>query len=284
MKKTFLAMAAALLTLSINSYASETPRIISAGSTVTELIYALGAENTLVAVDSTSKHFVEGSNIPQVGYHRQLSTEGLLALAPNMIIGSPEMGPETTINSLSSAGVQIEKVSTGIDRAALNQRVDQVAALTGTEAKAAELKQQINARLDKLETHPLEQAPKVIFVMLSEGRPITVAGKGTPVDAVIELAGAENPASTQFDSYKPMSIESVLELQPDYILISDRTLGIMGGIDTVMAKMPLLAATPAGINQQIIPIPGRAIIGGFGLESLELSEDLHQQFGLGITQ
>ncbi|GAL09939.1 periplasmic hemin-binding protein [Vibrio astriarenae] len=66
MKKTFLAMAAALLTLSINSYASETPRIISAGSTVTELIYALGAENTLVAVDSTSKHFVEGSDIPQV--------------------------------------------------------------------------------------------------------------------------------------------------------------------------------------------------------------------------
>ncbi|MDR9831508.1 ABC transporter substrate-binding protein [Vibrio sp. FNV 38] len=287
MNKTFLCqqMVALIgaLALATSAYADD-PRIISAGSTVTELIYALGAENTLVAVDSTSKSLVEGNDIPQVGYHRQLSTEGLLALAPDIIIGSPEMGPDTTISSLESAGVQIERVTTGIDREDLNQRVDHVAQLTGRESKAIALKQDINLRLDRLEAQPLSISPKVIFVMLSEGRPITVAGSGTPVDAVIELAGGTNPASTQFNSYKPMSIESVLDLEPDYILISERTLGIMGDINEIIVKMPLLAATPAGLNNQILPIPGSAIIGGFGLESLSLSESLHEQFKSGKTQ
>ncbi|MGL6258897.1 heme/hemin ABC transporter substrate-binding protein [Vibrio sp. WXL210] len=283
-KAPIIALVSALATHSTAIAQSHTPRIISAGSTVTELIYALGAEESLVAVDSTSRTFVRGSDIPQVGYHRQLSTEGLLSLAPDMIIGSSEMGPETTIASLSNAGVQVETISTGIDREDLNQRVEHIARLTGKEQKAAVLKRQINVRLDTLEANPLTHSPKVVFVMLSEGRPITVAGSETPVDAVIELAGATNPASAQFESYKPMSIEAVLDLQPDYILIAERTLEAMGSIDDIMAKMPLLAATPAGMNGQIIPIPSRAIIGGFGLESLALAETLHAQFESGRAQ
>ncbi|CAM4342232.1 heme/hemin ABC transporter substrate-binding protein [Vibrio agarivorans] len=275
-KKTLIAAIATLL-VSLPSMAKDV-RIISAGSTVTELIYALGAQDKLVAVDSTSQSFVAETDIPQVGYHRQLSTEGLLALAPSIIIGSPEMGPETTITSLKNAGVDVETVSTGIDRASINNRIDQVAMLTDTQNKAQALKADINQRLDSLEGQTLQAPPKVIFVMLSEGRPITVAGQNTPVDAVIKVAGANNPASPQFESYKPMSVEAVLELQPDYILIAERTLGTMGSIDEIIAKMPLLAATPAGANNNIIPIPGRAIIGGFGLESLTLAETLHERF------
>nr|WP_086939131.1 ABC transporter substrate-binding protein [Thaumasiovibrio occultus] len=286
MKKSILTTAL-MLSLSFGASAqadNKEPRIISAGSTVTELVYALGAEDTLVAVDLTSRHFVEGTDIPQVGYHRQLSAEGLMALAPDMLIGSSEMGPETTISTLTNAGVDIEIVTTGIDRADLNTRIDQVAKLTGSEANAPALKDKVNARLDVLENQTLDNAPSVIFVMMAEGRPMTVAGKNTPVEAVIELAGAVNPTAEQFESYKPMSLEAILELQPDYILVSERNWDSMGGFDGILEKMPLLAATPAGQNHNLIKIPGTAIIGGFGLQSLELAETLHNTFQAGSAQ
>lgn len=69
---------------------SKTERIISAGSAVTEIIEALGAQDQLVAIDVTSEQ-PKGRALPVVGYHRQLSTEGLMALQPSLLIGSDEM-------------------------------------------------------------------------------------------------------------------------------------------------------------------------------------------------
>ena len=59
--------------------------------------------------------------------------------------------------------------------------------------------------------------------MIHEGRPANVAGKGTSVDEIIQLAGAINPASAFFTSYKPLAFESLLAMQPDVILVSERS-------------------------------------------------------------
>ena len=53
-----------------------------------QLILALGGEQSLVATDISS---VEPKNLPRVGYHRALSAEGILSLAPTRLIGSDEM-------------------------------------------------------------------------------------------------------------------------------------------------------------------------------------------------
>ncbi|GAK87639.1 periplasmic hemin-binding protein [Vibrio ponticus] len=60
----------------IRSRTSTKNRIISAGSSITELLVALGAKDQLVALDVTSKHFNTEQQLPLIGYHRQLSPEG----------------------------------------------------------------------------------------------------------------------------------------------------------------------------------------------------------------
>ena len=73
-KKHILSMAAMSLALSAPTAMAddvEQPRIISAGSAVTELVLALGAEEQLVAIDVTS-HFPQSENLPKIGYHRNL--------------------------------------------------------------------------------------------------------------------------------------------------------------------------------------------------------------------
>ncbi len=253
-------------------------RIISAGSAVTELIYALEAQQQLVAADVTSKFFIKDSDIPQVGYHRQLSAEGLLALNPTHLIGSNEMGPETTIDRLKSSQVEVVIVPSGNTVSDLYNRIDMVAQITDTKQKAAALKQKVAQQISQLESKQQQHSPKVIFLMLSKGRPATVGGSDTTIDNIISLSGANNPASQYVSSYKPVSMEAIIEMQPDYILVSERVWQSMAEEAGILKAFPLLAATPAGKAGSILPIPGHALIGGFGLESIRLSQNLAETF------
>jgi len=265
-----------LLLLPLSGFAEQ--RIISAGASVTELIYALGAEKKLVAVDSTSRNFTKGSQIPQVGYHRSLSTEGLLSLNPTLLLGSNEMGPETTLAKLESANVNVVVVPPGDEIANLYSRIDTVAKLTDTREKAEQIKQQVADSVEQLQNASLKEKPSVLFLLINEARPLSVGGDKTPVNKIISLSGASNPAADEVESYKPISLEAIIAMEPDYILVSEYAWKKHGGAEGVLKLYPLLKLTPAGEKKQILAIPGGALSGGFGLQSIKLAKTLHDKF------
>ncbi|WP_105902137.1 heme/hemin ABC transporter substrate-binding protein [Vibrio gangliei] len=245
-------------------------RIISAGSTVTEIVEALGATSQLVAIDVTSQQ-PSDKTLPVVGYHRQLAAEGLLALQPTRLIGSEEMGPDTTLNTLKQAGVSVDVVNSQNTVEGLDKRIDKIAALTDTENEAQIIKDKVHQQVKTLSSHQPEYKKKALFLLIHEGRPANVAGSDTTPDALIRLIGAENPAST-LTSYKPISVESMVQMQPDVILVSGRSFDELGGAQAVLDKMPMLAATPAGKHLNIITIDGKALVGGLGLKTLAEAE------------
>ncbi|MFA0569661.1 heme/hemin ABC transporter substrate-binding protein [Vibrio gallaecicus] len=263
----------AVNTASANDLANQ--RIISAGSAVTELIIALDATDKLVAVDVTSR-FPESNALPKIGYHRQLSAEGLIALQPTVIIGSDEMGPDSAVSQLKSANVDVQIVNTEASIDGLLDRIDQIANLTGSQNKAQAVKKNVAEQVNALESNQVtkKDAKTVLFLLLHEGRPANVAGKETTPNAIIELAGGINPAST-LTSFKPLSMESMVEMQPDVILVSGRSYKKMGGADAILKSLPMLAATPAGMNKQIITVDGSALVGGLGLRSLSEAKRLN---------
>ena len=254
----------------------EQPRIISAGSAVTELVLALGAEEQLVGIDVTSR-FPQSEDLPKIGYHRNLSAEGLLALEPTTLIGSDEMGPDNAISQLKSAGVDVEIVNTEANVEGLLKRIDQIAKITHTEDHSQQVKADVNQKIAVLKANqvPKNEAKKVLFLLLHEGRPANVAGGETSPNAIIELAGGINPAAQSLTSYKPLSMESLVEMQPDVILVSGRSYQKMGDADAILKSLPMLAATPAGMNKQIITVNGSALVGGLGLESLSEAKRLN---------
>ncbi len=273
----FLGLSFALLstTLSWPLQAAQ-ERIISAGSAVTELILALHAEQSLIAVDVTSQ-LPEGQQLPKIGYHRRLSAEGLLALSPTKLIGSDEMGPAPVLQQLKSTGVDIEVVNTQANVDGLKARIDQIAAILNKPQEAQQLKSLVDQQVQNLKANqPTNQKKKVLFLLIHEGRAANVAGTDTTPDAIINLAGAINPAADKITAYKPLSSESMVEMQPDVILVSGRSFEKLGGPDAIIKMMPLLAATPAGQNKQIMTIDGAALVGGLGLKSLAEAKRLNQ--------
>ncbi|ALM72841.1 heme/hemin ABC transporter substrate-binding protein [Vibrio vulnificus] len=278
MKKTMiLGLSFALLStaLSMPLQAAQ-ERIISAGSAVTELILALHAEQSLIAVDVTSQ-LPDGQQLPKIGYHRRLSAEGLLALSPTKLIGSDEMGPAPVLQQLKSTGVDIEVVNTQANVDGLKARIDQIAAILNKPQEAQQLKSLVDQQVQSLKANqPTNQKKKVLFLLIHEGRAANVAGTDTTPDAIINLAGAINPAADKITAYKPLSSESMVEMQPDVILVSGRSFEKLGGPDAIIKMMPLLAATPAGQNKQIMTIDGAALVGGLGLKSLTEAKRLNQ--------
>lgn len=271
------------LSLALLSAAFTTPlfaaqeRVISAGSAVTELILALKAEQSLVAVDVTSQ-LPEDYELPKIGYHRRLSAEGLLALSPTILIGSDEMGPAPVLQQLKSTGVSIDIVNTQANVEGLKARIDQIATILNKPDEAKELKASVDRQISSLaHNQPNEQSKKkVLFLLIHEGRAANVAGSDTTPDAIIQLAGAINPAARHITSYKPLSAEAMVDMQPDIILVSGRSYEKLGGPDAIINMMPLLAATPAGKSKQIITIDGSALVGGLGLKSLAEAKRLNQ--------
>ena len=65
-------------------------------------------------------------------------------------------------------------------------------------------------------------------------------------------------------------------MQPDIILLSTRTASKIKNMQDLIAKMPLIAATPAATNDALLTIKGTALIGGLGLESVDEALKLNQ--------
>ena len=93
-------------------------RIVSVGGAVTEILYALGKEQAIVGIDTTSLYPPQAQKEkPSVGYMRQLSAEGVLGLRPSMILAIEGSGPRETLavleaaKSLTEAGAKIVGVN-----------------------------------------------------------------------------------------------------------------------------------------------------------------------------
>ncbi|WP_305370847.1 heme/hemin ABC transporter substrate-binding protein [Photobacterium leiognathi] len=282
-RRTLLKTSLLTITLGLSSFSyantdtHTNTKIISAGASITQIINALNAQDQLVAVDLTSKTLVDKS-VPKVGYHRQLSAENLMSLSPTNVIGSDEMGPQSTLDLLKQSGVSVDVVNSGETVKDLLQRIDQIASLTHHQQRAEVLKEKLNKQLNEIKqaTANIKTAKKVLFLMIHDGRPINVAGSNTTADSIISLAGAVNPAAESVSNYKPISAEAIVTMQPDIILLSTRTASKIKSMKDLVKQMPLIAATPAATNNALLTINGTALIGGLGLESVNEALRLNQ--------
>lgn len=253
-------------------------RIVSIGPATTELILALGGEQSLVATDVSSP---DPRGVPKVGYHRALAAEGILSLAPTLVVGSDEMGPSSTLDQLRRAGVEVKVMATAPTLANLNERIDTLAGLLNDQAAGDKLKAEIATQSDTLAAQAKQNKPlRVAFLLLHKGQPTSIAGGNTTASALVTLAGGVNPVA-QLHDYKPVSTESLIKLQPDLVLVSGRDWQQYQDPETVLSQVPALSATPAGKNRAIHAIDGHALQGGLSLRSLQQANQIAQWIKLG---
>lgn len=251
----------ALFTISLSGAAAETvpTRIISVGGSVTEIVYALGQEHRLVARDTTSNYPPEARSLPDVGYVRRLSPEGLLSVEPDMILAEEGAGPPETFDVLVSSGLPIVTVPMGYDVPAVQTKIRAVSEALGVAQAGEELALQVAADVEEAIRVASLRDQSVLFVLSMQGDRIMAAGANTAAQGVLELAGARN-AISGFDGYKLVSNEAVLTAAPDVILMmQSHRKGAVSPADVLVH--PAIAATPAGRNQAVLQMDGMLLLG-----------------------
>ena len=235
-------------------------RIVSLGGTVTELVFALGAGADVIAVDASSSFPPEVRGLAQVGYHRNLSAEGILALNPTLLIATEELGPPAVVTQLRSAGVRLEVLTSGTTPEAATERMVALGQILGRVEEAQALIATFGAALAR-ERAATEDRPASLFLYARGAHQVMVAGRATSAERLLALAGIPN-AATSFEGFRPYSAETLIASQPAFLVMTEGGLGSVGGLDALLA-MPGVAATPAGQHRRVVVVDDLAAL-GFG--------------------
>ncbi|EXJ16454.1 Periplasmic hemin-binding protein [Imhoffiella purpurea] len=268
------------LTLSLSPGAvPAAERLVSVDGAATEIIYALGRESRLVGVDTTSTYPPETRSLGSVGYKRRLSAEGLLSLSPDLILATEDAGPPEVLNQVRSAGVEVRLIPDAATPEGLNEKIEAVAEALDAQDSGQDLIARVGRQLERIAraVGEVERPPRVLFLMVVGSGIDHSAGRGAPVDTLIRLAGGENVLHASMEDYKPLSPEAALAAAPDVILVSNRALEDLNGVDGVLGRAGL-AATPAGQARRVIALDS-ALLFHFGPRIAQAAEQLAGELG-----
>jgi iron complex transport system substrate-binding protein len=234
-------------------------RYVCLGGALTEAVFALGAGGSVVGVDSGSTWPTAADALPDVGYQRALSAEGVLALAPTRVLLTDEAGPPAAVEALAGA-VPVTRLPVAHDGAAAVARLRAIGDAIGRDASP--LADQLAAELAEVSRQAalLTRRPRVLFVYARGAGALTVAGRGTAADGMIRLSGAINAMDAE--RYTPLTAEAALGAAPDVVLVTTTGLQSLGGEAGLWAS-PGLALTPAGAARRLVVHEDLALL-GFG--------------------
>lgn len=248
-------------------------RLVAIGGSLTEIVYALGEEERLAARDTTSVFPPAATELPDVGYMRQLSPEGVLSVDPSAILALEDSGPPETMAVLEKASVPLVVVPEAYDREGILRKIAIVGNALGVPDKAAALADKVGADIRAAEkrAQAISEPRRVLFVLTMQGGRIMGSGTGTAANGIIEMAGGVN-AIQAFQGYKQLTDEAVIEARPDVILMMDRAGAQTPSPEDTFAN-PALAATPAAADHAVVHMDGAYML-GFGPRTADAIRDL----------
>lgn len=259
--------------------ASNVKRIVSIGSSVTEIIVALGQASKLVAIDSTSATIEGAGGLPDVGYLRMLSAEGVLSQGPDLICATNDSGPPEVIDTLKQSGIPFALIPQLPSIEGILAKISLLGTLLDAEETARKVSDELKQKAQALATQVAGydgRKPRVLFILNHAEDRLIAGGARTGAHTVIELAGGENVAAAM-TGYKPVAVESLMDNQPDYIFMMTGG-GLAPDPDKVFAH-PAIANSPAAKNRALRLFDGAYLL-GFGPRTIaaagELATFIHQ--------
>jgi len=194
-------------------------RIVSLVPSVTEALYALGAEARLVGVTDFCDYPPAARGKPSVGGMINPNLEAIVALQPDLVIATTEGNREETFAQLKRLGIPTYLVAAHRVRD-VTDLIARLGALTGSQHAAGPLLARFERRIAAVAqaVAPLPR-PRVLYVLWPE--PLIVPGREALVTELIRLAGGESVTAGEADAYPRYSLESAVAKAPEVILLAN---------------------------------------------------------------
>ncbi|MCG7533779.1 ABC transporter substrate-binding protein [Pseudoalteromonas sp. OOF1S-7] len=214
-------------------------RIVIAGGSLTDIVFALGGGKDVVAVDTSSTSPLQATQLPKVGYYRDLAAEGVLSQHPELILALQGSGRPEVLTQLRSTGVTLNLYDKPTNINELFNLIGQLGRDLNRQSQA----QGLIARLKQ--TLPAKAPPSslsALFILSAGDRGVTVAGPETVPDLLFGYTGIRNLATAP--GYKPFNREAMLVSAPDFLVAPSHVVYSLGGPEQ-FCQQSALALLPA---------------------------------------
>ncbi len=218
-----------LLVSPIHAVAAEpvARRVVTLSPHLAELVYAVGAGDTLVGVSAYSDFPEPVRALPQVGDAFMVDQEQLALLRPDLILAWYSGTPAATVEKLRKQGFDVVRVRTR-SLADVAEAIDTIGRLTGRDSAARAVRNRFESQLAALNAAADEQPPIRVFYQISQRPLYTVNGRHYASE-LIERCGGENIFADLGELAPMVTEESVLARDPEVI--------VTGGSDAAAADL-----------------------------------------------
>ena len=192
------------------------PRIVSLAPAVTETLFALGEGGAVVGVSQYCDYPPAATHLPKVGTFLTPNVEAIAALRPDLIIGPGLSSSRREVRTLEAMGYPTLTVDDD-SLAGIEQSITRIGARTGQQKAAVTLLATIQDHIEDVRARLAHTRPRTV-VMLVGHEPLVAVGRGTFLDDLLHLAGADNIADLSAQSWPRLSIEYIIAMRPEVIL------------------------------------------------------------------
>ena len=189
--------------------------IVSLAPATTEMLYAVGAGDRVVAVDERSDYPENAPVTALSGYTPNL--EAILGYAPDLVVLSDDNGD--IISGLERSGVEVLQLPAAQTLDDTFTQLEQVGAATGHVGEAAELVAQMRVEIDEIVASvPERETPLTYFHELDDT--FYTVTDDTYIGEIYSMLGLTSVA-TGDNPYPQLSEELIIDADPDLVLLAD---------------------------------------------------------------
>lgn len=252
----------------------EPQEIASMAPSVTETLFAVGADERVVGVTTSDNYPEEVTEIEKVGDYSEINVEKVLELETDLLFVSFDTTAERADELEEQTNAEVVVVDPGTLEEVLSS-IELVAEAAGEPENGRELADELRAELDEIEEAVAGEPEPTVFYEVY-GDPLQTVGPGSFIDDAINVAGARNIAADTNEAYPTYSAETVIERDPDHYLV-----GSFSGTNVeAVAERPgfseLSAVTEGNvstIDDDLISRPGPRIVEGVR----QIAESVHPE-------
>lgn len=191
-------------------------RVAALSPGATELIYAAGAGDDVVAVVSYSDYPEAAKSVPSVGSHTRLDLERLISLKPDLVLAWGTGNPTEQINTLQRLGMLVYYVEPH-EFEDIARDIDNLGKLAGTSQQANKAAERFRTGIDALRQR-YKNAPRVNTFYQVWDEPLMTINGTHYISKVINLCGGDNVFADSPRLVPRLSQEAVLLKNPEVII------------------------------------------------------------------
>jgi iron complex transport system substrate-binding protein len=193
-------------------------RIVTLSPNLTEIAFALGLGEKVVAVSSDCDWPDESRQKPKIGTFWQPNTEAIIAAKPDLVVCETFLQQKETAETLKRAGLQV--VSLRVESIEeLYNAILQIGSAAGCPERAESLTAKIKSELEQIRAKS-SSAKKVRVLWVLQTEPMRVVGVKTFVNEIIDIAGGQNVIAPTGEQYPAIGTETILTSSAEVIIQS----------------------------------------------------------------